>query len=146
MAIEKRVALSRRSPRRGDEVTYPWYPNFVVKKWITSFENSMGIFHAVILDDGDLLVDTRRRVPPVWVFDCDGEFSIWHDIHQRPLSVSQLEFNVERVICHYESEEGDVYYAVEMSRYLSPIWLLDSKESIEAIQTYCLRLSTAENV
>lgn len=141
MVVEKRIANSRRLPSRGDEVTYAWYPNFLVRKWIRTFENEVGRFHAVLLDDGDLHVDTRRRTPPVWLLENDGEFSIWHDLHQRPESVSQLEFDIEQVIAHYESEEGDVYYAVELSQHKGPIWLLDSGESNTAIQTYCLTLS-----
>lgn len=145
MVVKERVALSRRFPSRGDEIKYAWYPNFVVKEWITSFKNSMGTFHAVLLDAGDMFIDTGRRLPPVWVFESNGEFSIWHDVYQRPRSISQSDFDVERVICHFEAQDGAVYYAVELSQFVSPVWLLDTKENNqEAIQTYCLRLGIGE--
>ncbi|OWT43374.1 hypothetical protein VFPPC_17463 [Pochonia chlamydosporia 170] len=133
------------APRRGDEIQCPWSSTVLLLDVLYTFRASVGVFYGVLAESQDKYGWPLGLVGPLWVLSHRSKLRVWHDIQQWPQSTEQFESDIERVIGHYEAENGDVYYAIQWKGYICPTWELEEKLADKTrITSYCLALSESE--
>ena len=130
-------------PRKGVLIQTPWSSNVVLQEIIYEVHTYINTFYGVRAETRDSNGWPLKSDHLLWVYDKEQELHLWQEAIQQPRSVDVDLDDAVKVIGHYESDTGEVFYALKWSNYSCPTWELeeDLSRHNNIITQYCLNLT-----
>lgn len=110
-------------PNVGAKIATPWSSNVILLEILLIHHNVVGTFYGIRSETRDRQGWPLVSKNPLWVYDDNKTLRIWQEIRQCPRT-QDLD-KIETIIGHFESDAGDIYYAVKWSEYACPTWELE---------------------
>ena len=128
---------------RGSVIQTAWSSNVAVIQVLYTLRTADWTFHGVrveTLDQGWEVSSDATKL--LWVLEDHQGLRTWQECRQRPFIIDgELEHDIEKIVGHYESQTGSVYYAVKWVDFECPTWELeDDLSSCQLITEYCMHL------
>jgi hypothetical protein len=133
------MRLNSSQAYRGSIIRTAWSSKVAILEVLFSFGTSYRTFLGVRAETLDRKSDHDELL---WVCKDSQGFQLWQECRQRPYIIDgESDYEIEQILGHYESQSGDIHYAVKWIDYECPTWELeDDLWSCRLITTYCLDL------
>lgn len=101
------------------KIQWPW--GLIVRKVLYTYEFGKKTFHGIVAREAPFSAIDRE--PLLWVLDGENGLTEYWEVGPEPQRVgTSLEWDVERVIGHYRTREGQFIYSIKWVGYDCPTW------------------------
>lgn len=121
-------------PTKSTTIRIPWSSNARLKNILYIFKHSQKTFYGV---EVEYFEDRRNEM--LWLVKEEGCLQAWQEFRQGPwITNGECQFEMNKIIGHYEAESGDIQYAVKWYGYCCPTWEHESAlvSHLSSITTY----------
>ena len=123
------------SALKGLGIRTHWSLNLVVVQVLYTLQTPNAVFHGVLAENKERLLEDGPNVDLLWVCERDGSVAVWLESQQRPaIKEGKSDHNMDAVIGHYDTRSGFLYYSVKWIGYECPTW--ESEQDLDAYAAF----------